>query len=504
MTAADADFIIEHFDADPAPFLQAFVERRLSAIVRPAGATAMTELASATALVIVAGPRQLGLVRERVQAAWKEVFNFGCSSVVAVPPTELSIYGSLPQSGAMPLSKVGGMTDARSDLVIADPATVANHASTLRRGRAPKETLKIDPPGVLNLVDSGEVLVKRAFNKEDRVELSVLTGGRTATVFRVDAFGPGTSRPLPFVAKIAERRRIAEEFDNFCDNVSDFVPFPFRPDLVRERCILGAERGILVSHFIEHSEPLYRPILRGVSPKVLHSVFDDLLRGWWRLGAADAPTGGNSVTTGLDSWYDPPSDRKDRQDALSLHYGLARGRVASVWKPEVFQEKFKGLPAVPHVRGSIHGDLHSRNIHLRDDELVLIDFGTVKDGPVLADPATLEASLVLEAGMACKTPEPRRAWEEFVSKHLYAPGWNRRMPSPRPPDELSEALQSLWQAVRIIRIHVAAMQAAGHEYAWLVAAAFFRQATYHHDDLPEEEATVAHLYAVASEFAASL
>ena len=44
--------------------------------------------------------------------------------------------------------------------------------------------------------------------------------------------------------------------------------------------------------------------------------------------------------------------------------------------------------------GPYHGDLHPGNIMVRGGDAILIDFSSASDGPLTADPAALEVSLI--------------------------------------------------------------------------------------------------------------
>ncbi len=49
-----------------------------------------------------------------------------------------------------------------------------------------------------------------------------------------------------------------------------------------------------------------------------------------------------------------------------------------------------------YMMGPYHADLHTGNVMVRGGDAILIDFGSTSHGPLTADPATLEASLMLE------------------------------------------------------------------------------------------------------------
>ncbi|MGL3111812.1 hypothetical protein [Bradyrhizobium sp. BR 1432] len=99
-------------------------------------------------------------------------------------------------------------------------------------------------------------LLQRAFSDCSEVRFSRLDGGRSADVFQAFArlrdsrAGP---YPLPFFVKLDRYTKISRELDNYRDCTTLFIPFFARPNLDFARCIRGAERGLIVGNFVEHS-----------------------------------------------------------------------------------------------------------------------------------------------------------------------------------------------------------------------------------------------------------
>jgi hypothetical protein len=334
------------------------------------------------------------------------------------------------------------------------------------------------------------------------VDLTELVGGHTSRVYRVDAMRDPATRPLPYVAKFGGRKKVVEEYDRFVENVSDFVPFASRPNLVRERCLIGADTGVLVGQFIEHAEPLSDVVLRASSPQVLHGVFENLLHGWWRQGqqtvAPDPP-----VLEGIKDWYDT-SGKPWRDEALLKHYRDAVTRYPGLLAPGDIRGRLAALGGSRHRRSLIHGDLHAGNIHVRGGDVFLIDFGSVVFGPTLADAAMLETSLVLSAGTACTRRRTRESWEDLTINQLYGPGWDTQLPPREPPHAVGVRMRRLWSAVRVIRLHAWSMQTTPREYATLVAAAMVRLASFDDPKPRQRTRCVGHLYGIASRIAAGL
>jgi hypothetical protein len=487
-----AAVVVVPIGADPAPLVEAMERRNLGVVVTTVEDPKLEErISTATALLVIAGPRQSGLVNEALDGLTRTALDHGTHLALAVPPEEINRYDDWSKAeDDRKRSTRAELATGSASRIVATPRTVANHVITLRRWPVAAASLIIDPP---NLSSDLAILVRRAFEGFDRVALKRQQGGKTSTTYRVDA-QRGALRPLPFLMKIAKRAKIAEEYDNFVINVADYVPFSSRPDLVRERCLLGSEYGVLVAHFIEHSEPLLALVSRAQAPLVLHRVFEDLLRGWWRLGDHEPPPTDKRVLAGIEDWCDTAT-KFERTQALGKHSALAAAR-GTVHLPDAMASRLLKV-AVPHRRSRIHGDLHAENIHVRGMESFLIDFGSVVEGPILADPAMLEASLVLATGIDCPDEATYDAWESLTSA-LYPPTGERELLRRDSPAGLPVSLQMLWDALRVIRMHVVAMRVSSEEYAVLIAAALMRQASFDDADVPQRTKAVSHMYTIAS------
>lgn len=93
-----------------------------------------------------------------------------------------------------------------------------------------------------------------------------------------------------------------------------------------------------------------------------------------------------------------------------------------------------------------HGDLHSGNIMVRGKDAILIDLFSVEDGPLAADPAALEVSLVFGIDDSDR-PNQFDRWRKFVNE-LYG-----RVPIHQPPlaEKRPDSFSWLRRAIREIR-----------------------------------------------------
>src|SRR5579862_5440581 len=104
------------------------------------------------------------------------------------------------------------------------------------------------------------MLLKRAFWNCSEIQLISIDGGLSgAPVFKVYAsLGAGLVQqgatgayPHLYFAKIGPRKKIVDEYDEYCGHIFEYVPFHLGPRLRRDRCNLGSTQGILVGDFVE-------------------------------------------------------------------------------------------------------------------------------------------------------------------------------------------------------------------------------------------------------------
>jgi len=269
---------------------------------------------------------------------------------------------------------------------------------------------KIDP---IKLKDPEmEILLRRAFFDCNRIRLEHLPGGKASDgVFTVHAWcdeanaGP---RPLPFFIKFGEPDGIEAERQTYQTHAELYIPFNLRPNLDRHRCVRGSKYSALVGNFVEDATPLRKTLRQGVGDGVLFALFETSLKAFRVQAFAICSS---KRTTGLNdfvkdrvrgkarppkiarSWCEIMNDADEVKEGtkiltLAASYGLKS-------KPEALEKLLcDTAKEIPHWWGPTHGDLHAGNVMVRRGDSILIDFGSVADGPLTADPATLEVSLV--------------------------------------------------------------------------------------------------------------
>lgn len=316
----------------------------------------------------------------------------------------------------------------------------------------------------------------RAFNDCRSITIKRLTEGRSAKVFSVYALfrdsrvGP---RPLPFFAKVDRKGKILNEWSKYQNPVGHFIPFQARPDLEPERCFVGSTRGILVGNFVEHSESLWDVARRGAAQPVIYSLFDEALRGW-RLQAYaqdDAAAFADSLWESLSRLWDltkcVPLLLRRVNDAATF------GKVRS---PQELLDVLKARGGLRHRLAPCHGDLHVHNVRARRGEAILIDFNSAQfSGPLVADPASLEVSLVFELDTR---DADNRGWSGLAG-NLYKSQYLHRAP---PPPKEPAAREWMWACVRQVRLIALESQETDREYHYALIWYLLRRAAFKNEN----------------------
>src|ERR1035441_5143654 len=106
------------------------------------------------------------------------------------------------------------------------------------------------------------------------------SGARVLAVYAEFAQGEAAPYPLPYFAKIDTRKRILREYEAYDRFVTRYIPFSQRPNCEPKRCFAALTDGILVGDFVDDSVPLSDVVKPHGARSIIHSLFDDALRGW--------------------------------------------------------------------------------------------------------------------------------------------------------------------------------------------------------------------------------
>jgi hypothetical protein len=247
-------------------------------------------------------------------------------------------------------------------------------------GDIPNLALEITGGGLA--ADQGqERLVRRAFGGAvttiDLVKQS--EGYSGAAVFRAQTVS-GSSWPIPYFVKIDTREKTVREYNSYVTGVESAVPFHLAPRLIKHRCCLGADRGIIVGYYVTESESLLDCARSGRAIAPISCLFSNTLSIWHR----------SSRVAPLVDFI----RHKLPTEIASRNFDWARTLGAKSSLSQL-RERILKLAATETKQGSIHGDLHAKNVRVRGSDAVIID-PTYSDGPLIWDPALLEASLLVE------------------------------------------------------------------------------------------------------------
>jgi hypothetical protein len=309
------------------------------------------------------------------------------------------------------------------------------------------------------------VLLKRAFSDCRQLMLEPIGGGFSGAVFRVDALfrdDATQQRPLPFIVKLDSRQKIEREFKNYWAFVDRFVPFHQRALIDGERSCLGFECGILVGTFVTGSESLASSVTRGRAHAAMHSLFEGALNGWC---ASSSKAHGNPIAS-ITKPFLIRTDFDGTARLAEMHGGGATKSAIQLL------EGLRGLPAIDYRVGTVHGDLHARNIHTRAQDAIVLDFcNSSPSQPLALDAAYLE---VTSAFHSDTHGDIGASWPSTV-RELY-----RLECLLTPPRADFERRRSQWlrNLVRQVRLYALGNVESEREYAVIVAYILLRHATF--------------------------
>jgi hypothetical protein len=347
---------------------------------------------------------------------------------------------------------------------------IANYEIERPAGPAPGAT-NVQPSRARTISDTVRLLARRAFFDCSEVQLTPLLGGKSkARVFLAHAVFQGRWS-LPYLVKTGPRDQITGEYINYTEHVHASLPFHLGPKVDPDRCGLSAHQGVLVGDFVDESEQLLDCARDGRAGPAISCLFERTLRGWARDSAPH-----DAVLGHLVRQFSP---RRISPERLYL----ARALGATARTPSELRDTLRAGGQTPVLFGTTHGDLHASNVRVRGNDAILIDFLQCGNGPLVRDPAALEASLLVAALRPIKARKRavRRAEEtaqlgacRASLDPLYAADAIAFLPPHgNPKDEWS------WfhACVRQIRMHAFHMERAPGQYALALAAELLFKAT---------------------------
>lgn len=273
------------------------------------------------------------------------------------------------------------------------------------------------------LSEDQELLIRRAFSDCDHVFLEVIPGGMAAAaVFKAHAsltqsdVGP---LPLPFFVKFDTRKAIENERSLYARYADHYIPFNLRPNLAPDRCVRGHATAALVGNFVDDAMGLRASLRAGYGSGILFSLFESSLKRFRLQPFARQNQPMSEVLSGfIKARADIdqiPKQIVERAESLGLRSS----------PQQILETLMKCADGLKCYWGPYHGDLHAGNIMIRGNDAIVIDFSKAGDGPLTADPSTLEVSLCFSTDKY----ENFCQWRKFIDQ-VYGDNCANLHPSP--------------------------------------------------------------------------
>ena len=423
-----------------------------------AGINIQFSLSNSTAIILKYDPTNAGALKRQLLKFGTRALDNGLMIIVVYDQIE---YGKHVQP-IIDSSDVSRKSDIISMCLAFTPDyKVAQKIARHDPGPPLNPELEIRPRGI-RLGKTVRLFMKRAFQDCKIIEIIKLREGHSASVYSVYSHrekSPVGPRPLPFFAKADDRDKIEKEYTNYEMFVFNFIPFNLRPQLESTRGIKGNKLSMLVGSFVEKSESLKETVHRGQASEAIYSLFDDTLRGWRMQKHQEK---GNIFGAANISFPSPPILEKRLSTASK--YGASKTR-------NELMDILRALPKVKFMSTTIHNDLHADNVRVRKDDAILIDFAMARQGPIMADPVSLEVSI------AFGYINEYESWLKMINE-LYSMDNLKTTPPYWDPDHTKRTLEWLWTAIRQIRLLALPMSVSQFEYATLVAISLLRWSAY--------------------------
>jgi hypothetical protein len=313
------------------------------------------------------------------------------------------------------------------------------------------------------------ILLKRAFYDCKRITIRRLRGGKTAEgTFCVFAnldnglYGP---QPMPFFVKIDSFPMIRIELGNYSEFVEPFIPFYLHPSVNAARCVQTLTNGALVCDYVENSAPLRDALRAGQGDGAIYSLFELTLRGL-RSHTQNSP----KMPGVLEAFLDERVRAHEIQESHPTRIEKLRKRGMHRSPVEIQASLRTHATTIGARQGIYHGDLHYSNVMVRHRDAIVIDFGSMNEfGPLAADPAILEVSLVFGTDDEDDS-KSFDAWCGFVDSIYSDPL--------RPPLSKGDHPQFAWlvKAVRELRQAIASCEFEKKEALIILAGCMLRHA----------------------------
>jgi hypothetical protein len=363
-------------------------------------------------------------------------------------------------------------------------------------GPSPKMDLQFDEKAFLARFEpegheERVMLLRRAFWNCSELQLISIDGGLSgAPVFKAYASleaglvqqGVTGAYPHLYFAKIGPRKKIIDEYDQYCGHIFEYVPFYLGPRLRRDRCNLGSTQGILVGDFVEGAESLISCARGGRCGHAIANLFDKTLGGWRKQQRVDKEF---SLAAYLD--------KKWRVEGQSQFIALPPERIPLVERLradiaiEPLKAIFDQLGQTEPLVAPAHGDMHATNVLVRHGDAILIDFEKLEEHyPLTYDPASLEGGLLVE-GFIEDFKKKRLTPRKLLS--MISPLYEERSLKMGQPTYCRPGNPTEWffNAVNQVRALSWSAEREPGQYALTLALCLIRKGCNSHPELNEKE-----------------
>ncbi|WP_077033070.1 phosphotransferase [Pelomonas sp. KK5] len=342
-------------------------------------------------------------------------------------------------------------------------------------GPAPYDSLKIEASDTagkpIDIGDEADLLIRRAFHNCERVCLfgkgNGLSGVGAYEGYAYLRDGElGGTWPYKFFVKLGGRVKVAREFYKYGTTLLENVPFHLGPRLRRERCVLGATHGLIVSDFVLGAETICESAREGRGVSAIANLFNVTLLPWRRAAKeTPLPLGDYLLKEILSNEKGQPRAVPDHRAERLQAFG------ASATIADLLQVVRDMLPSTPVLTGMVHGDLHATNVLVRGNDAVVIDLERVStDAPLLFDAANLEAGLFVDGFI-----KDRRSAKDILAS--LAPLYEVEA-FEKDDHHCDPSNPSAWfmDSIRQIRMQAKQMECVKLQYAWMLGAVFVKKA----------------------------
>ncbi len=351
----------------------------------------------------------------------KRYGNFGALVTVFINEAEDSPEGVSQHGRLQLLAKYTGV--ARSVRFFRSASDLSRMLNLITHHDPGRALGPVEPIGNLSNVSKiDKTLLRRAFNDCLEVALEELPGGTHSKVW-LARVKHQKGFLEPFAVKIASCESIESERENEFHFARELIPFPHRAPVVDSRCVNGTKTSLVASMFVERATRLDEYISSSSPKLAIDALFDGPLRTYLRTRFKSTISLGTELRRYGMLWaHDEPA-------LVACHASLRSSTVSS---PRTLLDDMGRMKPIDVQTTFAHGDLHVRNIYVRDNALdvILIDFAKAcYQSPATRDLATLDVSLALDFG-DCGTinnTELGSAYAPGILARDVSPSVNRRL-----------------------------------------------------------------------------